>query len=97
MFRNINLRGKHLVEVGVLKTSDLDGWLSRGKNPKWKIVAVGLPAYCTLHTLLESARANSAGLLLSKYFLDVQYSTMDLLYYVQEKKCSISRNLQQYA
>lgn len=54
----------------MLKTSDLDGWLSRGKNPKWKIVAVGLPAYCTLHTLLESARANSAGLLLSKYFLD---------------------------
>jgi len=66
MFRNINVRGKYLVEVGVLKASDLHGWLSRGKNPKWKIVACGLPAYCTLHTLLESARANSAGLLLSK-------------------------------
>lgn len=54
------------MDAGVLKATDLDGWLSRGKNPKWKIVAVGLPAFCTLHTLLESARANSSGLLLSK-------------------------------
>jgi hypothetical protein len=67
MFRNINLRGKDLVEAGVLKTSDLDGWLRGVKSPKCKIVACGLPAYCTLHTLLESAKANSAGLLLSKY------------------------------
>jgi hypothetical protein len=67
MFRNINLRGKDLVEAGVLKTSDLDGLLRGVKSPKCKIVACGLPAYCTLHTLLESAKANSAGLLLSKY------------------------------
>ncbi|KAG0594583.1 hypothetical protein M758_UG090400 [Ceratodon purpureus] len=65
MFRNINLRGKYLVEAGVLKTSELDGWLRGGKSPKWKIVACGLPAYCTLHTLFESAKANSAGILLS--------------------------------
>ncbi|KAG0572069.1 hypothetical protein KC19_VG065400 [Ceratodon purpureus] len=65
MFRNINLRGKYLVEAGVLKTSELDGWLRGGKSPKWKIVACGLPAYCTLHTLLESAKAKSAGILLS--------------------------------
>lgn len=50
----------------MLKTSDLDGWLRGVKSPKWKIVACGLPAYCTLHTLLESAKANSAGILLSK-------------------------------
>ncbi|XP_024379396.1 uncharacterized membrane protein At3g27390 [Physcomitrium patens] len=64
-FRNINLRGKYLVEAGVLNTADLDGWLRGGKSPKWKIVACGLPAYCTLHTLLESAKSNSAGILLS--------------------------------
>lgn len=65
MFRNINLRGRYLVEAGVLNTADLDGWLRGGKSPKWKVVACGLPAYCTLHTLLESAKANCAGILLS--------------------------------
>jgi hypothetical protein len=68
MFRNIDMRGKNLVEAGVLKTSDLDGWLRASKSPKWRIVGCGLPAYCCLHTLLESAKANSSGLLLSKTF-----------------------------
>jgi hypothetical protein len=60
MFRNIDMRGKNLVEAGVLKTSDLDGWLRASKSPKWRIVGCGLPAYCCLHTLLESAKANSS-------------------------------------
>lgn len=55
------------MEAGVLNTADLDGWLRGGKSPKWKVVACGLPAYCTLHTLLESAKANCAGILLSKW------------------------------
>lgn len=68
MFINIDMRGKDLVAAGVMTTTDLDGWLHSSKSPNSKIVAVGLPAYCTLHTLLDSARANSTGLLLSTLF-----------------------------
>lgn len=34
------------------------------------IISIGLPAYCLLQTLLESVKANSAGILLSKCLND---------------------------
>lgn len=84
------------MEAGVLNTADLDGWLRGGKSPKWKIVACGLPAYCTLHTLLESAKSNSAGILLSKW-LHIFILMSSLFNCILSWTCFISCNKLKFA
>lgn len=58
------MKGKELLDVGVINPTDLYEWL-RGKNGnEASIISVGLPCYALLQTLLCSIKANSSGLLL---------------------------------
>jgi hypothetical protein len=50
----------------ILRFSDLEDYIKNSRNPKIKWVAVGVPAYCTLHSLLISAKSGTVGLLLRK-------------------------------
>lgn len=67
MFKNMEIQGRLLVDTGAIKTSDLESYIKASRSPKSKMVAVGIPAYCALKTLLVAAKAGSAGLLLSKF------------------------------
>lgn len=62
--RSCELRGKELLDAEVITPSDLDECLKAERSNEGCIISVGLPCYSCLHTLLDSIRTNSAGLLL---------------------------------
>ncbi|XP_024537062.1 uncharacterized membrane protein At3g27390 [Selaginella moellendorffii] len=62
MFKSCCEHSKDLIHKGVLKTSDLEEYLSdKSKN---KLIAVKLPAYSLLMNLIFSAKSSSTGLVL---------------------------------
>jgi hypothetical protein len=65
-FKNLESGGKFLIDVKFLRFSDLEDYIKNSRNPKIKWVAVGVPAYCTLQSLLISAKSGTVGLLLRK-------------------------------
>lgn len=54
-----------MVADGIITGKDIED-LKSNKDTS-KVMSIGLPAYCLLQTLLRSAKANSPGILLSKY------------------------------
>lgn len=73
MFKTCELYGKLLIQEDVIKLGDLEEWTRSSDSAKTKIIAVGLPAYSLLKSLIRSGLAGVAGLLL----LDGVEVTMD--------------------
>ncbi|XP_022154178.1 uncharacterized membrane protein At3g27390 [Momordica charantia] len=62
LFKECQCHGENMVCEGTIMSTDIeDAKSSKGS----KVISIGLPAFCILQTLLRSAKANSAGLLLS--------------------------------
>ncbi|KAJ7296735.1 hypothetical protein O6H91_Y101900 [Diphasiastrum complanatum] len=64
LFKTLQLHGKVLFEVGVIKTSDLEDYVHSTKSEKSTMVELGLPAYTLLKNLMISAKSDSPGLVL---------------------------------
>ncbi|KAK9948890.1 hypothetical protein M0R45_004444 [Rubus argutus] len=64
LMRSCELRGKELLDAEVITPSDLYECLKAERSNEGCIISVGLPCYSCFHTLLNSIRTNSAGLLL---------------------------------
>lgn len=64
-YQSMDIDGKSLINVGVLKNSDIDAAL-KGDKINGKIMLDCLPAYTLLHHLMRTAKSNSSGFLLSK-------------------------------
>lgn len=64
LFKECKRYGEILVSEGTITAQDLaDAKSSKGS----RVISTGLPACCLLQTLLRSAKANSPGILLSKW------------------------------
>lgn len=62
LFKECQRHGETMVCEGIIASTDIeDAKSSKGS----KVISIGLPAFCILEALLRSAKANSAGLLLS--------------------------------
>lgn len=53
-----------MVSQGVITQKDIED--AKSSKDSGQVISIGLPAYCILQTLIHSAKANSAGILLSK-------------------------------
>lgn len=58
-----------MVSKGVITQKDIED--AKSNKDSGQIISIGLPAYCVLQTLIRSAKANSAGILLSKSNMQV--------------------------
>ncbi|KAL6572938.1 hypothetical protein OROHE_002414 [Orobanche hederae] len=58
------VKGKELLDANILTHSDLCDWLKAKHSTDAAIIEVGLPCYTFLHTLLDSIKAGSNGLVL---------------------------------
>lgn len=65
--------GEILVSEGLIRVQDIEDAKSSNGS---RVIGVGLPAYCLVQTLLRSAKADSAGILLSKSKLRSSTSTL---------------------
>lgn len=63
LFKESQRYGELFVSQGLITQQDIEDAKS-GKGSR--VISIGLPAYCILQALLRSAKANSAGILLSK-------------------------------
>ncbi|XP_038883798.1 uncharacterized membrane protein At3g27390 [Benincasa hispida] len=62
LFKECQRHGETMVCEGIITPTDIeDAKSSKGSQ----VISIGLPAFCILEALLRSAKANSAGLLLS--------------------------------
>ncbi len=64
MMKHCEMRGKELLDAGVITTADFYEWLQAKNSDEAAMISVGLPCYSFLQTLLNSIKANSRGLLL---------------------------------
>ncbi|KAF5463807.1 hypothetical protein F2P56_013939 [Juglans regia] len=64
MMRYCEMRGKDLLDAGVITPADLYEWTKAKNSDESAIISVGLPCYSFLQALLCSIKANSGGLLL---------------------------------
>ncbi|KAL8044477.1 hypothetical protein ABFX02_08G047900 [Erythranthe guttata] len=64
MMKACEVRGTELLESGVITPVDLSDWLKAKHANDATIVDVGLPCFSFLHTLLDSIKAGSNGLML---------------------------------
>jgi hypothetical protein len=62
--KHCEMRGKELLDAGVITTADFYEWLQAKNSDEAAMISVGLPCYSFLQTLLYSIKANSRGLLL---------------------------------
>lgn len=53
-----------MVSKGLITLEDIEH--AKSSNGDIRVISIGIPAYCILQTILRSAKADSAGLLLSK-------------------------------
>lgn len=58
-----------MVSKGVITQKDIED--AKSNRDSGQVINIGLPAYCILQTLIRSAKANSAGLLISKSNMQV--------------------------
>ena len=63
LFKECQHHGEILLSEGLITLKDIEDARS-GEDSR--VIGIGLPTYCLLQTLLRSAKASSAGLLLSK-------------------------------
>ena len=54
-----------MVSEGIITLKDIED--AKSYKDSGKIISIGLPAYCIFQGLLRSAKANSAGILLSEW------------------------------
>ncbi|XP_021897634.1 uncharacterized membrane protein At3g27390 isoform X1 [Carica papaya] len=64
MIRSCEMRGKELLNSGAITPSELHEYLKAKNSSEGATISVGLPCYSLLHTLLNSIKAGSNGLLL---------------------------------
>ncbi|GFQ05085.1 uncharacterized membrane protein at3g27390 [Phtheirospermum japonicum] len=64
MMKACEVRGKELLGAGVITHADLSDWLKSKHSNDVTVIDTGLPCYSFLHTLLDSIRAGSNGLIL---------------------------------
>jgi len=64
MMRSCEMRGKELLDAGVITPADLYEWVRAKNSDEAAVISVGLPCYSLLQALLHSIKANSGGLLL---------------------------------
>ncbi|XP_051140895.1 uncharacterized membrane protein At3g27390 [Andrographis paniculata] len=62
--KSSEVRGKDLLDAGVLVTSDLCDWLKAKRSSDAYIMDIGLVCYSFMHTLLDSIKAGSNGMIL---------------------------------
>ncbi|GMH06810.1 hypothetical protein Nepgr_008650 [Nepenthes gracilis] len=63
LFKECQFHGEKMVSEGLISLKDIED--AKSSKDSGGIVSIGLPAYCILQTLLQSAKANSVGILLS--------------------------------
>ncbi|XP_056696319.1 uncharacterized membrane protein At3g27390 isoform X1 [Spinacia oleracea] len=63
LFKECHRHGEVLVSEGIISVKDIEDAKSGKENQG--VFSIGLPAYCILQMLIQSAKANSLGLLLS--------------------------------
>ncbi|WOK94313.1 hypothetical protein Cni_G03015 [Canna indica] len=64
MTKSCEIKGKELIDANIITTFHLSDWLQT-KGATQETVGIGLPSYAFLHTLLNSIKAGSGGILLS--------------------------------
>ncbi|CAN4082353.1 unnamed protein product [Withania somnifera] len=62
LFKGCQHHGEIMVSKGVITQKDIED--AKSNKDSGQFISIGLPAYCILQTLIKSARANSAGILL---------------------------------
>lgn len=62
-FKECQHYGDIMASEGLITLKDIED--AKSNKESGRVIAIGLPAYCLLQTLLRSAKANSVGLLLS--------------------------------
>lgn len=62
--KSCEIRGKELLDTEVITPADLCEWMKAKGSDEAAIIGVGLPCYCFLHTLLNSIKSGSNGLLM---------------------------------
>ncbi|XP_057768952.1 uncharacterized membrane protein At3g27390 [Salvia miltiorrhiza] len=64
IMKECEVRGKELVDAGMITPSDLSDWLKAKHSNDGPVVGIGLPCFSLLHTLLDSIKSGSNGLIL---------------------------------
>ncbi|KAG8064737.1 hypothetical protein GUJ93_ZPchr0004g40205 [Zizania palustris] len=73
MMKSCELRGRDLLDLNVITTTDLTEWL-RSKECDHETVGLGIPCYSLLCTILHSIKAGSGGLLVGNGIEVNQYN-----------------------
>ncbi|XP_048139544.1 uncharacterized membrane protein At3g27390 isoform X2 [Rhodamnia argentea] len=68
IFKEIQRHGERMVSEGLITSQDIEDAKSDGGS---RVLSTGLPAYCIFQTLLRSAKANSAGILLCEDVIEL--------------------------
>lgn len=63
LFKGCQYHGEIMVSQGVITQKDIED--AKSSKDSGQVISIGLPSYCILHTLVRSAKANSAGILLN--------------------------------
>ncbi|XP_004231823.1 uncharacterized membrane protein At3g27390 [Solanum lycopersicum] len=63
LFKGCQRHGEIMVSQGVITQKDIED--AKSSKDSGQVISIGLPAYCILQTLIHSAKANSAGILLN--------------------------------
>lgn len=61
-----------MVSEGIITLRDIED--AKSNKDSAGVISIGLPAYCIYQSLLRSAKANCAGILLSEYKFSVPFS-----------------------
>uniref|UniRef100_A0A5B6Z3C0 Transmembrane protein n=1 Tax=Davidia involucrata TaxID=16924 RepID=A0A5B6Z3C0_DAVIN len=69
LFKECQHHGEIMVSEGLITIKDIEDAISNQDSSR--VISIGLPAYCLLQTLVRSAKANSAGILLSDYITEI--------------------------
>ena len=72
-FAIMEVRGKSLINAGVLKQSDIDAGI-KGNKAEGRVLLVGLSAYSHVIDLIHSAKSNSPGLILGRLIIANPFS-----------------------
>ncbi|XVF59438.1 hypothetical protein PTKIN_Ptkin07bG0276000 [Pterospermum kingtungense] len=64
LMKSCEISGKELLDTDVITPTDLCEWLKAKGSDEAAIIGVGLPCYCLLHTVLNSIKSRSNGLLM---------------------------------
>ncbi|XP_047310690.1 uncharacterized membrane protein At3g27390-like [Impatiens glandulifera] len=75
LFEECRGHGEQMVLEGLITVQDIEAANKSNKDSNSsKVISIGLPAYCLLQALFRSAKANTAGILLSDNFTEITSS-----------------------